>query len=120
MLESFVATQKLSVQKALRKKFRRFLSAKADFNGLVLLKLQVGPGICSAACRLPQSLRAPPVLGRPVLAARLLHVPSSVEHAVLRCALPPRRLQECLRDARRVEAITGQQEDRDNYVVPVR
>ncbi|KAL4424005.1 hypothetical protein ABPG75_001306 [Micractinium tetrahymenae] len=67
MLESFVATQKLSVQKALRKKFRKFLSAKADFNGLVLLKLQ-----------------------------------------------------ECLRDARRVEAITGQQEDRDNYAVPVR
>lgn len=51
MLESFVATQKLSVQKALRKKFRRFLSAKADFNGLVLLKLQVGAG-------LPQAPRA--------------------------------------------------------------
>lgn len=28
--------------------------------------------------------------------------------------------QECLRDARRVESITGQQEDRDNYVVPAR
>jgi DNA replication licensing factor MCM2 len=67
MLESFVATQKLSVQKALRKKFRKYIHAKADFNGLVLLKLQ-----------------------------------------------------ECLRDARRVEAITGQQEDRENYVVPTR
>lgn len=67
MLESFVASQKLSVQKALRRKFRRYLAATADFNGLVLLKLQ-----------------------------------------------------ECLRDARRVEAITGQQEDEDNYVVPVR
>ena len=42
MLESFVATQKLSVQKALRRKFRRYISAKSDFNGLVLLKLQVG------------------------------------------------------------------------------
>ncbi len=29
-------------------------------------------------------------------------------------------LQECLRDARRVEAITGQQEDRENYMVPTR
>lgn len=44
MLESFVATQKLSVQKALRRKFRRFINAKADFNGLVLLKLQVRVG----------------------------------------------------------------------------
>ena len=41
MLESFVATQKLSVQKALRRKFRRFVAAKGDFNALVLLKLQV-------------------------------------------------------------------------------
>ena len=32
----------------------------------------------------------------------------------------PFYLQECLRDARRVESITGQQDDRDNYVVPVR
>ncbi|KAL4856536.1 DNA replication licensing factor MCM2 [Chlorella vulgaris] len=67
MLESFVASQKLSVQKALRRKFRRYLAAAADFNGLVLLKLQ-----------------------------------------------------ECLRDARRVEAITGQQDDDSNYVVPLR
>lgn len=36
--------------------------------------------------------------------------------ALRRCSRP----QECLRDARRVEAITGQQEDRDHYVVPVR
>jgi len=49
MLESFVATQKLSVQKALRKKFRKFLSAKADFNGLVLLKLQASRR--GTACR---------------------------------------------------------------------
>ncbi len=41
MLESFVASQKLSVQKALRRKFRRYLAAAADYNGLVLLKLQV-------------------------------------------------------------------------------
>ena len=33
---------------------------------------------------------------------------------------PPAAPQECLRDARRVESITGQQEDRDNYVVPTR
>lgn len=37
-----MATQKLSVQKALRRKFRRYITAKADFAGLVLLKLQVG------------------------------------------------------------------------------
>jgi hypothetical protein len=67
MLDSFVSSQKLSVQKALRRKFRRYLAAAADFNGLVLLKLQ-----------------------------------------------------ECLRDARRVEAITGQQDDPTHYVVPVR
>ena len=39
-----MATQKLSVQKALRKKFRKYIHAKADFNGLVLLKLQVRGG----------------------------------------------------------------------------
>jgi hypothetical protein len=44
MLDSFVSSQKLSVQKALRRKFRRYLAAAADFNGLVLLKLQVGVG----------------------------------------------------------------------------
>lgn len=42
MLESFISTQKLSVQKALARKFRRFLVAKADFNQLTLYKLQVG------------------------------------------------------------------------------
>ena len=40
MLESFISTQKLSVQKALAKKFRRFMTAKADFNQLALYKLQ--------------------------------------------------------------------------------
>ncbi len=40
MLESFISTQKLSVQKALAKKFRRFMTAKADFDQLALYKLQ--------------------------------------------------------------------------------
>ncbi len=40
MLESFVSTQKFSVQKALRRKFRRFIVAKTDFTELTLLKLQ--------------------------------------------------------------------------------
>ena len=35
MLESFVATQKLSVQKALRKKFRRYLSAQVGWGVVV-------------------------------------------------------------------------------------
>eukprot|EP00887_Chlorella_sp_A99_P006785 scaffold2.g6785.t1 len=39
MLESFVSTQKLSVQKALRRKFRRFIVSRADFDQLVLFKL---------------------------------------------------------------------------------
>ena len=67
MLDSFIATQKLSVQKALRRKFRRFIVSPADYAALALL-----------------------------------------------------RLQECLRDARRVEAVTGVQEDGAHYVVPVR
>lgn len=41
MLDSFVSTQKLSVQKALARKFRKFLVAKADFDQLALYKLQV-------------------------------------------------------------------------------
>lgn len=53
MLESFVATQKLSVQKALRKKFRKYIHAKADFNGLVLLKLQVCVGMVACGGQLP-------------------------------------------------------------------
>ena len=40
MLESFISTQKLSVQKALARKFRRFMTAKADFDQLALFKLQ--------------------------------------------------------------------------------
>lgn len=40
MLDSFISTQKLSVQKALAKKFRRFMTAKADFDQLALYKLQ--------------------------------------------------------------------------------
>ena len=67
MLESFISTQKLSVQKALRRKFRRFVVTKADFDQLVLFKLQ-----------------------------------------------------ECARDARRVEQITGVEEDPSAYVVQVR
>lgn len=44
MLESFISTQKLSVQKALRRKFKRFIVAKSDFDQLVLFKLQVRGG----------------------------------------------------------------------------
>ncbi len=54
LLDSFVSTQKLAVQKALRRKFARFLVSRADFNALALFKLR-----------------------------------------------------ECVRDARRVEALTG-------------
>jgi DNA replication licensing factor MCM2 len=43
MLDSFVSTQKLSVQKALRRKFRRFLVTASDFSQLVLFKLQASP-----------------------------------------------------------------------------
>lgn len=47
--------------------------------------------------------------------------PGRTRHTTTNPHLCPRRPpQECLRDARRVEAITGQQEDRDNYVVPAR
>ena len=40
LLESFVSTQKLSVQKALSRKFSRFIVTKADFNALVMFKLR--------------------------------------------------------------------------------
>lgn len=40
LLESFVATQKLSVQKALSRKFSRFIVTKSDFNALVMFKLR--------------------------------------------------------------------------------
>lgn len=67
MLESFIATQKLSIQKALRRKFRRFIVTAADFDALVIFKLQ-----------------------------------------------------ECLRDARRVEALTGIMDDPMYWKVLVR
>ncbi|GAB4814991.1 hypothetical protein N2152v2_002037 [Parachlorella kessleri] len=67
MLESFISTQKLSVQKALAKKFRRFMTAKADFDQLALYKLQ-----------------------------------------------------ECLREERRMEQVTGQVEDAQYFTVDVR
>lgn len=40
MLESFIGTQKLSVQKVLRRKFRRFVVDRADFDALALFKLR--------------------------------------------------------------------------------
>lgn len=42
MLESFISTQKKSVQAALQKKFRRYMSFKQDFLQLTLHTLQVG------------------------------------------------------------------------------
>jgi DNA replication licensing factor MCM2 len=40
MLESFISTQKLGVQKTLRRKFSRFIVTRGDFNSLVLFKLR--------------------------------------------------------------------------------
>lgn len=40
MLESFISTQKTSVQKTLRRKFSRFIVTRDDFNSLVLFKLR--------------------------------------------------------------------------------
>lgn len=40
MLESFISTQKLSIQKALRRKFSRFIVTRGDFNSLMLFKLR--------------------------------------------------------------------------------
>ena len=40
MLESFVSTQKMGVQKALQKKFKRFMSYKGDFVELMMNTLQ--------------------------------------------------------------------------------
>ena len=40
MLESFISTQKMGVQKALQKKFKRFMSYKQDFLELLMAALQ--------------------------------------------------------------------------------
>ena len=46
MLESFISTQKTSVQKAMTKRFRHYLSHAQDLNDLILHALQVGTGLC--------------------------------------------------------------------------
>ena len=45
MLESFISTQKTSVQKAMTKRFRHYLSHAQDLNDLILHALQVGTGL---------------------------------------------------------------------------
>jgi DNA replication licensing factor MCM2 len=40
LLESFISTQKLSVQKTLQRKFKRFITYKRDFEELLLSTLQ--------------------------------------------------------------------------------
>lgn len=40
LLESFISTQKLSVQKTLQRKFKRFVSHQRDFQELLLSVLQ--------------------------------------------------------------------------------
>ncbi len=49
LLESFVSSQKFSVQKALSRRFRRFLALKQDFNTLTLTTLQVTVCLCVCA-----------------------------------------------------------------------
>ena len=58
MLESFVSTQKMGVQKALQKKFRQFISYKQDFVELLMATLQVRlSSLCSTLiyvlCQVP-------------------------------------------------------------------
>ena len=67
MLDSFISTQKLSVQKVMKRKFSKFIVSKHDFEGLALFKLR-----------------------------------------------------ELLRDARSIEQITGQVQDKDFYNITVR
>lgn len=40
MLDSFISTQKLSIQKVMRRKFSKFIVSKRDFEGLALFKLR--------------------------------------------------------------------------------
>lgn len=40
MLESFISTQKLSVQKVMKRKFSKFIVTRGDYNSLVLFKLR--------------------------------------------------------------------------------
>ena len=40
MLESFISTQKIGVQKALQKKFKHFMSHRQDFVELMMATLQ--------------------------------------------------------------------------------
>ena len=46
MLESFISTQKTSVQKAMTKRFRHYLSHAQDLNDLILHALQVDTALC--------------------------------------------------------------------------
>ncbi len=44
LLESFISTQKMSVQKALRKKFKRYIVDRNQLQELVMHSLQVRGG----------------------------------------------------------------------------
>ncbi len=63
LLDSFISTQKLSVQKTLQRKFKRFVSYKRDFQELLLSALQglVREQIRYEACSGPASAAEPVV-----------------------------------------------------------
>jgi len=83
MLESFISTQKLSVQKMLGRKFGRFMAFKADFLELLMAALQ---GLVR------EQLQLEAIQGAP--AGDAVVVP-------LRCARAP----ACRSRARRLDAI---------------
>ena len=53
MVESFISTQKTSVQKEMAKRFRRYLMHKQDLNDLVMHALQVSHACMNSSVSMP-------------------------------------------------------------------
>ena len=75
MLESFISTQKTSVQKAMTKRFRHYLSHAQDLNDLILHALQVRTGLCHST----QHMLVPWEV------AHMLQVSSALHHTTYEC-----------------------------------
>ena len=74
LLESFISTQKLSVQKTLQRKFKRFVSHQRDFQELLLSVLQ---GLVR------EQLRYEAMNGAPPAAEAFVSVPIGCAHPLV-------------------------------------
>lgn len=76
LLESFVSTQKQSVQKAMAKKFKRYISYKQDFFELIMAALQVHMSLTPLQLPSPPSSQ-PPALSTYIIDPSARIVPTS-------------------------------------------